>query len=244
MALLLPSPTHVLFDNVPCPIVSDALAAALTTGRYSDRELGKSRSPEVPVRCIWLATGNNIQCSKEIARRIVRIRIDHNIEAPYLKKDFAIKNFSKYLDEQGFIYRYYALIMAKYWAQCGAPRIEHPFFPAWSGPIGGVLSVCGVPGFLADLQHNIEQLAGGFNDDVGMIIELYNYFGEKLFTIEEAITFAAIGGNLMFDFNGKDSNSKKREVIFRSLAGLTDRVHQGVKFTRISDNTYKCRKVN
>jgi hypothetical protein len=50
------------------------VAAALTAPYWEDRVLGKSEMVRFPIRCVWIATGNNPQFSNEIARRMVRIR--------------------------------------------------------------------------------------------------------------------------------------------------------------------------
>ena len=37
----------------------------------------------LPIRCVWIATGNNPEFSNEMARRLVRIRLDANVERPW-----------------------------------------------------------------------------------------------------------------------------------------------------------------
>src|SRR5690606_24919130 len=65
-------PSIVLIDNLRHPLDSSALAAALTAPFWEDRILGASEMTRLPIRCVWIATGNNPEFSNEIARRIVR----------------------------------------------------------------------------------------------------------------------------------------------------------------------------
>lgn len=87
-AKLLGSPAHVLIDNLRRPLDSAALSAAITAPAWEDRILGKSEMIRMPVRCCWVATGNNPSVSDEIARRTVRIRLDAREERPQMRTGF------------------------------------------------------------------------------------------------------------------------------------------------------------
>ena len=60
----------MLIDNLRRPLDSSALAAALTAPFWEDRLLGASETTRLPIRCIWIATGNNAEFSGEMARRL------------------------------------------------------------------------------------------------------------------------------------------------------------------------------
>lgn len=81
-AALLGAPPVVLIDNLKRRLESGALSAAITATVWTDRFLGHSRQVSIPVRTTWLATGNNPTYSKEMARRVVRSRIDAALELP------------------------------------------------------------------------------------------------------------------------------------------------------------------
>src|SRR5262249_20438611 len=66
---LLAGQAAIRIDNVRRQLSSGALAAALTTGVWGDRKLGRNEAVRVAVRCSWLITGNNVAVSTEIARR-------------------------------------------------------------------------------------------------------------------------------------------------------------------------------
>ena len=60
-------PTLVLIDNLKRQLEASALAAALTAPFWEDRILGVSEITRLPIRCLWIATGNNPTFSNELA---------------------------------------------------------------------------------------------------------------------------------------------------------------------------------
>ena len=81
-------PTILLIDNLRLKLDSSAVAAALAAPFWEDRILGQSEMARLPIRCLWIATGNNPEFSNEMARRLVRIRLDANVERPWQRSDF------------------------------------------------------------------------------------------------------------------------------------------------------------
>ena len=53
----------------------------------------------IPVRCVWIVSGNNPALSNEISRRTVRIRLDAKLDRPWLRKGFAIPNLREWVAE-------------------------------------------------------------------------------------------------------------------------------------------------
>lgn len=56
-------------DNLHKPLDDPSFAAATTTDYWKDRVLGQSKEIEVPVRCTWICSGNNVGLSSELGRR-------------------------------------------------------------------------------------------------------------------------------------------------------------------------------
>jgi hypothetical protein len=81
-------PVLLLIDNLRQELDSAALAAALTAPAWEDRLLGASDMIRLPVRCAWVATANNPTVSHEIARRLVRIRLDARTDQPWRRDGF------------------------------------------------------------------------------------------------------------------------------------------------------------
>jgi putative DNA primase/helicase len=75
----------LVLDNVT-QLRSPVLAMAITASRWQDRLLGLNRVVSFPARCIWVATGNNVQLSGEIMRRCVWIRLLPPCERPWTRE--------------------------------------------------------------------------------------------------------------------------------------------------------------
>lgn len=85
----------VLLDNLSGSVGSDALAAALTATEWEDRVLGVNQMVRVPLRAVWLATGNNVAFKRTLGRRVIPIDLDAGIETPedrdgFLYPDLAV----------------------------------------------------------------------------------------------------------------------------------------------------------
>ena len=138
-------------DNVRRPLDSGTLAAALTAPVWEDRRLGSTEMIRVPVRCVWVTTGNNVVMSTELARRTVRIRMDPQAESPEDRTGFKYPELLRWVQENRFKLVRSALILIKAWVSAGKP---HPSasplgsFERWTHVIGGILEVAGIPGFL------------------------------------------------------------------------------------------------
>jgi hypothetical protein len=65
--ILLNSPQITVIDNVAAGVWSSQFASALTADEYSGRILGKSESCDVPVKTIWIFSGNNPAMSEELS---------------------------------------------------------------------------------------------------------------------------------------------------------------------------------
>jgi hypothetical protein len=72
----------VLIDNLSGSVGSDTLAAALTATEWEDRVLGLTQMVRVPLRTVWLATGNNLAFRRTLGRRVVPIDLDAEVEVP------------------------------------------------------------------------------------------------------------------------------------------------------------------
>jgi hypothetical protein len=91
-AVLIPSPAMILLDNLHGRLDSAALAAILTTPIWEDRLLGHTQTVKLPVRSVFVVTGNNATMSNEIAGRAVLIRLDPKIEDPSTRTGFRHPN--------------------------------------------------------------------------------------------------------------------------------------------------------
>ena len=153
-AVLSEGPAIVLLDNLSRPLDSGALAAALTCRLWKDRLLGFSRTVSLPVRCVWMATGNNARLSRELQRRTVWIRLDAGVQEPWQRKGFRHPSLQGWVRKERGRLVHAALVLCQAWRAAGSPPGAQSLggYEAWSAVLGGILDVAGVPGFLGNAQ--------------------------------------------------------------------------------------------
>jgi hypothetical protein len=146
------APEMVVIDNIRRRLDSSALSSALTLRVWTDRKLGATENISVPVRCVWVATGNNPAVSNEISRRTVPIRIDTRIDRPWERDNEKFKHpnlMNWALEKRGELIAS-ALTLLRAWIIAGRPGCQANLgsYEAWARVIGGVLEVIGISGFL------------------------------------------------------------------------------------------------
>ncbi|HXF87326.1 MAG TPA: hypothetical protein VNK48_03095, partial [Xanthobacteraceae bacterium] len=158
-AKLRSSPLMIVIDNLRRPLDAAPVAAALTAPYWEDRILGRSDILRIPVRCAWVATGNNPQLSNEIARRTVRIRLDAHMDRPWQRDGFRHPNLLAWVQANRGPLVAACLTLGRAWVAAGRPRDRRTTlgsFESWSEVVGGILEVAGVPGFLANAEELYE----------------------------------------------------------------------------------------
>ena len=153
------SPNVLLIDNLRETLDSAAVASAISSLAWEDRLLGASETIRVPVRCAWVATGNNPKISSEITRRTIRIRLNANTDRPWLRANF------RHADLRGWVHAnraelvWASLTLVQAWIAAGRPPGGSVLgmFEDWSLVMGGILQLAGIPGFLGNLAEFYEQ---------------------------------------------------------------------------------------
>lgn len=155
-ARLKDSPGAILIDNIHRDLDSASLATALTLPYWEDRILGTSDTVRLPVRCAWVATGNNPTLSTEMTRRTVRIRLDAHHSRPMLRGGFRHPELREWVKANRAKLVAAALTLGRAWVAAGRPRAPDApvlgMYEAWSRVLAGVLATAGVPGFLGNLD--------------------------------------------------------------------------------------------
>ena len=107
---------------------------------------------------LWLMTGNNPRLSDEMSRRCIRLRIDPRIDMPWLRGGFKHPLIAEWAQENRSALVHAALILVQAWVAAGKPLHAKRLgsFEKWSGVMGGVLEVAGIPGFLGNLNELYE----------------------------------------------------------------------------------------
>src|SRR3712207_1041455 len=112
----------VLIDNLRPPLDSAAMAAAITATRWEDRLLGVSQIVRLPVRCGWVATGNNPVLSHEMTRRAIRLRLDAQTDQPWRRQEFRHPDLRAWVSENRAPLVWAALVIGQAWNAAGRPR--------------------------------------------------------------------------------------------------------------------------
>ena len=150
-------PALILIDNLREKLDSAALAAALTAPYWEDRVLGQSEMVRLPIRCTWIATGNNPSFSNEMARRIVRIRLDARTDQPWRRDGFRHPDLTIWVRANRARLVAAGLSLCQAWIAAGKPRGARMIgsYEEWAAVLGGILEVAGVPGFLSNIDELI-----------------------------------------------------------------------------------------
>lgn len=91
----------VLLDDLSGSVGSDVLARALTAQAWEDRLLGQTQMVKLPLKMVWLATGNNLGFQRTLGRRVVPIDLNaKGWENPEDRTDFEQKDLPAYVRSQ------------------------------------------------------------------------------------------------------------------------------------------------
>jgi len=167
-------PSIVLIDNLKDRLDSQALSIALTSPVWEDRILGLSENVVLPIRCAWIATGNNPSLSDEIQRRTIRIRLDAKMDHPEDRppEKFRHEDLRAWVAKQRASLVRSALILTRAWLSAGCPVPENlpklGGFVSWSKVVGGILGHAGILGFLRNRKEFIDT-----SDNVGLQVRAF-----------------------------------------------------------------------
>jgi hypothetical protein len=217
-------PSLVLIDNLRHPLDSAAVAAALTAPHWEDRILGASEMTRLPIRCVWIATGNNPEFSNEMARRIVRIRLDAHVDQPWRRESFRHPDLMSWVRANRGRLVAACLCLIRAWIAAGRPNGGRVIgsYENWSRVMGGVLEVADVQGFLGNLDEMLAAADGEGAVWRGFVGAWWDRFGT-----------AEVGTGDLFDVAmtcepplplGSGGDRSQRTRLGKALGRLRDRV--------------------
>jgi hypothetical protein len=153
-AMLVKGSPYIVFDNLRGKLDSAALSAAITASQWEDRLLGQTRTVCLPVRCVWVATGNNPTLSGELSRRAIRIRLDAQCAEPWRRTGFRHPDLLDWAVAHRPALVWAALTLVQAWLAAGRPLAERRIgtFESWCRVMGGILQHANIPGFLDNLD--------------------------------------------------------------------------------------------
>ena len=219
-------PTLLLIDNLRQELDSSALAAALTAPAWEDRVLGASDMVRLPVRCAWVATGNNPAVSHEIARRLVRIRLDARTDQPWRRDGFQHPDLMVWVRAHRARLVAACLTLCRAWIAAGRPRGARSLgsFEVWSQTLGGILQVAGVAGFLDNLDEVIAASDSEGRAWRSFIQIWWDRFGSVEVSVSDLIGFAQ-SAEASLPINAKNEHGLK--------------VSLGAAFTKLRDRAFR-----
>jgi len=113
---------------------------------FVGRLLGYSRNVSLPNNLTIVGTGNNVQSSGEIAKRIVPIMLEPTSANPEARNDFQHPDIRAYVRRQRRLVLECLLGLVENWIAAGRPLSGNRLggFENWSEVIGGILQVNGL----------------------------------------------------------------------------------------------------
>jgi putative DNA primase/helicase len=221
---LLTAPAAVVFDNLSGTIDVNELAKALTDDVWEDRELGRTRMVEVPVRNLWTMNGNNITMSKELAERSVPILLaprdgatPEEMVTPRQRGRDAwrhadLKTWTR--ENRRELVRA-ALILVQNWLEgpvvqrdgpeiVREPELREPpersmgSFENWAQVVGGILAAAEVGGFLSNVDELRDDLIvdDGEGGGAEQFLAAWERAAGEPYTAKELATLCRFGGPL------------------------------------------------
>jgi hypothetical protein len=241
-AHLIQAPVVTLLDNVT-QLTSPVLAALLTSTRWRGRILGFSEMVDVANETVWLATGNNVTLSEELARRVVRIRLDAQVESPELRNGFK-HDLPSWASQQRAELVSAILSLTQHWLHSGSPAFERVSlgkFEEWARTVGGIVECAGIHGFLSDRTH----IASKDQQDWRRLVVLwFESHGTRPVAAGQVLQLLRMEDLLMDLWAGR-SDLAALQRVGKALARNIDRafgdyfVRSGGTGSRTRNNTYR-----
>jgi len=187
-SILIEAPQLVIIDNVTTTVDWGDLAKVITGEMHRDRLLGKSQTVSVPVRCSWIATGNNLQLGGDMARRCYWIRMDAGCSDPFRRTGFKHERLKEYLIQHRRDLLIALLTLARAWFAAGQPKSSVPpvgSFERWTEVVSGILEYARLEGFLANSDKLFEQSDTERTDWETFLEAIEDAFQGAAFTVAE-----------------------------------------------------------
>lgn len=223
-AVLMEVPSIVVIDNIRDRLDAAPLASALTAPIWQDRVLGESRVVRVPVRCCWIATGNNVSMSMEMARRTVQTRLDAAQERPWERQGFRHEPLTTWTRANRGELCWAALTLIRGWIAAGRPEggARLGGFEAWSHIVGGILRVAGIEGFLGNRSALYAQSEAEAEGWLPFITVWWERFGDTRIAVDELFKLAK-EARLLTELRSGRNDHGARVSLGMTLASVRDR---------------------
>jgi hypothetical protein len=213
----------VVIDNISRRLDSDSLCMALTATTIADRVFRTFERIVLPVKCAWIATGNNVQLGGDMPRRCYWIRLDAKQSKPFQRTAFRHSNLRTWVMEHRGELIAALLILARYWYHQGRPKPQavRPMgsFEAWCHTVGGILELAGIAGFLGNADTMFDQADADSLQWESFLLVLADLFDGQPFRVTDLVERLEARA-----LTGANSESKRlREALPDFLAEAADK---------------------
>ncbi len=221
----------ILVDNCTGAVGSRSLAAALTATTWSDRVLGRSEKVTVPLRAVWLVSGNNLTFRGDLGRRVVPCDIDPGCEFPEDRTGFVYDNLLDHVRRHRRFLVAAGLTILRAYHVAGRPSHGKPVkgsFEAWDRLVRGALVWAGA----ADPLSTVERVRAEGDEDrdrlvAGLSALADAYPPAEAFTAADALSRADQDPELhaaLCAFAGCDARRLDARMLSRSLRSAAGRI--------------------
>jgi hypothetical protein len=230
----------ILLDNANDrrQLYSSSLASVLTSVRWTDRKLGQSAMASVPNNALWMMTANNPNLHLELTRRCIRLRIDPRVDRPWKRTSFKHPEITTWAKENRSALVHGILTLIRAWMVAGKPldRARLGSFERWSSIIGGILTVGGISGFLANLDQLYEAAdveGQAWREFTAAWWEAFRTGPKK---VSELNQFCE-DRELMLRLRGEGSARSQQIRLGNALTNCRDRSFDGLRVVRLGGET-------
>lgn len=218
-ARLMDMPEYLLIDNIDKSLDSGTLANVLTTRTFTTRILGKSETVSLPVLLIWIATANNPEASKDIARRIVQINLDAVCEHPSTREGFKHDDIAEWCKENRLRLVSALCVLVRSWFNAGCPTGKATIgsYQRYADVIGGVLEHVGINGFYQNHKSVWDSLNVADNEKAAFIAAWWEKYKRNQVSTVVLLNLAADGEHLEQTLT--EHSTKRMGWLVRKWAG-------------------------
>jgi len=238
LAIALEGRRMVVFDNVR-RVGGGSIEAMLTTNRVTGRMLGLTQSVEGEFRGIFVATGNNIEMSADMCRRVCHVRIESDEERPEERSGFKHPELETWLDTEWPKLATAALTILRAYCVAGRPLQQvRPWgsYEQWNRLIAHAIRWCGLPNLDEARQDLLDRADEERNTLHAFLCALAKHFTYGRFTVKDLMADAEHSEALrtaLIDFCPPRRGGPLSAIsVGRKLARIAGKVVAGMRVNR------------
>lgn len=189
-AVIATSPVVVKLDEANL-VGGPAMQKLATDARWSDRILGGSTMGDYPNRTNWFPTGNNITLVGDMARRVVRLRMEPTVARPWRlnSSEFRHPRLREWVAANRADVLRHLLTPVAAWHAAGRPAAPHRVtlgsFSKWSETLSDVLAFAGVDGFLSTFDEDTQETSPDTEELGAFLAAVASAMGSQDFTAHD-----------------------------------------------------------